>query len=142
MPTTTTDPIEGDGYRHFSIPVDLDLLETSALDLLTEWVPGYEGNIIAMEFHTMTPGTGSGADQDITLEIDGVAPNGGALNLLLADTDTTGKIKKATAIDGQNGLNHFGKAGKISVKVAASGTAFTAGTGALVLTLQNTQDLA
>ena len=144
MATQTSNPTEGKGYRTESVPVQLVVLQTSALDLVTDYVPGFEGNVIALSFLTTEVGTGAGATQSISLTIDNgsgaEAPSGGVLTLALADTTPTGKIKAATAIDGTNAKNHFTKTGKISVKVAASGTAFTAGSGAIRLLLQNTQD--
>lgn len=139
MPNSTVVVASGKGNFILSIPVALVTLQTSALSLLTDWLPGFEGNIVAIDFVTNAVGTGAAATQSISVTVNDVATTGGVLTLALADTTPAGKIKLGTAVT-QNSLAHFIATSRINVLVAASGTAFTAGSGALLLTVQNVQD--
>ena len=109
-------------------------LSTSAIDLLTGFTPGHAFKLVSFAFVTTVAGTGTSASQTFNLEIGSTNVTGGSLNLLLADTDTIGKIKTATAITAAN----IGTAtDTISLEMAASGTVFTAGAGYFTITLQN-----
>jgi hypothetical protein len=126
----------GPGVSSVWIPLVLASMTTGAADLMTSWIPGHTGKILKMEFVTTTLGTGSGASQILNLEIGATDLTGGVLTLLLADTTPLGKVKAATAI---TALNEFTATDAISLEVAASGTVFTAGSGAIILQIQNTQ---
>jgi hypothetical protein len=126
----------GPGVYTVSIPLALASMTTSAADLVTGWIPGHAGKILKVQFVTTTLGTGSGASQVINLEIGSTDVTGGVLTLLLADATPLGKIKDATAI---TAANEFTATDSISVEVAASGTVFTAGSGALLIQIQNLQ---
>ena len=122
------------GIQTVAIPLQLAAMTTSAADLMTTYTPGYAFELLSLEFITTTLGTGSGASQVLNLEIGTTNVTGGALTLALADTDTLGKKKAATAITAAN----VGTASDaISIEVAAGGTVFTAGAGFLLLKLRN-----
>lgn len=109
-------------------------LSTSALDLLTNYTPGYAFKLLSFDFVTTIAGTGSGASQTFNLEIGTTNTTGGSLNVTLASTDTVGKITAGTAITAAN----TGTASDtISIEMAASGTVFTAGAGAFLIGIQN-----
>ncbi len=133
---TNTQLGAGAGQFTISIPLALASMTTAAADLMTNWVPGFAGKLVKLEFVTTTLGTGASASQVINLEIGSTNVTGGVLTLLLADTTPLGKVTAATAI---TALNEFTATDTISIEVAASGTVFTAGAGALLLTVQNYQ---
>lgn len=109
-------------------------LSTSAIDLLTEYVPGFRGKLLKFDFVTTVAGTGSGASQVFNLEIETTNVTGGVLTVTLSSTDTIGKVTAGTAI---TAANTFSATQKLSIEMAASGTVFTAGAGYFVLKLQN-----
>lgn len=122
------------GVNTIAIPVQLAAMTTSAADLMSAYTPGYAFELLSVEFITTTLGTGAGASQVLNLEIGTTNVTGGALTLLLADTDTLGKKKAATAI---TAANTGSASDTISLEVAAGGTVFTAGAGFILLKLRN-----
>jgi hypothetical protein len=122
------------GIQTIAIPQALASMTTAAADLMTAYTPGYAFQLLSLEFVTTTLGTGASASQVINLEIGTTNVTGGVLTLLLADTDTLGKKKAATAI---TAANTGTAADTISIEVAASGTEFTAGAGYFLLKLRN-----
>lgn len=122
------------GIQTVAIPLNLVSMTTSAADLMTNYTPGYAFELLSLEFVTTKLGTGTSASQTINMEIGSTNVTGGALAILLADTDTLGKKKAASAITAAN----VGTASDtISFEVAASGTVFTAGEGYMLLKLRN-----
>lgn len=122
------------GVSVLSVPIQLASMTTSAADLVTEIVPGYKFKILAVDFVTTTLGTGSGASQTLNLEIGTTNLTGGVVNPTLSSTDTLGKVTSGTAVTAAN----TGSATDVlSVEVAASGTVFTAGSGVLLIKIQN-----
>jgi hypothetical protein len=109
-------------------------LSTSAIDLMTGYTPGYKFKLLGMHFVTTVAGTGASASQVFNLEIGTTNVTGGVLTLLLADTDTIGKITAATAI---TAANTGSASDTISLEMAASGTVFTAGAGYFAIRIQN-----
>jgi hypothetical protein len=122
------------GIQTVAIPLQLASMTTAAADLITNYTPGYAFELLSLEFVTTTLGTGASASQVLNLEIGTTNVTGGVLTLLLADTDTLGKKKAATAI---TAANVGTAADTISLEVAASGTVFTAGAGFALLKLRN-----
>lgn len=109
-------------------------LSTAAIDLLTNYTPGYRFKVLAFDFVTTVAGTGSGASQTFNLEIGTTNLTGGVLNPTLSSTDTIGKITAGSAITAAN----VGTASDtLSIEMAASGTVFTAGAGYFVIKIQN-----
>lgn len=109
-------------------------LSTSAIDLLTGYTPGHKFKLLGFSFVTTVAGTGTNASQVFNLEIGTTNTTGGVLTLALADTDTIGKVKAATAI---TAANTGSASDTISIEMAASGTVFTAGAGYFVIKIQN-----
>lgn len=107
---------------------------TSAIDMITTITPGYKFKILGLDFVTTVAGTGAGASQVFNLEIGTTNVTGGVCTVTLASTDTIGKITAGTAVTAAN----TGTASDtISLEMAASGTAFTAGSGYFVIKIQN-----
>lgn len=122
------------GIQTIAIPIQLASMTTAAADLMTNYVPGYAFELLSLEFVTTTIGAGAAASQVLNLEIGSTNVTGGVLTILLADTDTLGEKKAATAI---TAANVGTAADTLSIEVAASGTVFTAGAGYLLLKLRN-----
>lgn len=133
---TTSDTLAATvGIVTVAIPqANLASMTTAAADLLTNYTPGYAFELLALSFITTTIGAGASASQVINLEIGTTNVTGGVLTILLADTDTLGKKKDATAI---TAANVGTAADTISIEVAATGTAFSAGSGYFLLKLRN-----
>jgi len=122
------------GITTVSIPIQLDSMTTSAADLVTAYVPGYKFKILAVDFATTTVSTGEGASQVLNLEIGTTNVTGGVVTATLAGTDTLGELTAGTAV---TATNTGSASDTISVEVAASGTVFTAGSGVLLIKIQN-----
>jgi hypothetical protein len=125
----------GTGVMTIPIPIQLASMTTSAADLITAYTPGFAGKILSADFVTTTLGTGSGATQAINLEVGTTNLTGGVVTVTLASTDTLGEISAGTAV---TAANTFTASDSISIEVAAGGTVFTAGSGVLLLRVQNT----
>lgn len=112
-------------------------LSTAAIDLLTNYTPGFRFKILSIDFVTTVAGTGSGASQTFNLEIGTTNLTGGVVNVTLASTATVGAITAGSAVT----ANNTGTASdNISLEMAAGGTVFTAGAGYFVIRLQNLDD--
>lgn len=110
-------------------------LSTAAIDIMTNYTPGFDGDIIGFKFITTVAGTGASASQVFNLEVNTTNLTGGLLTLTLASQATIGTITSATAITGGA---HFGPTDTISIEMAASGTVFTAGAGYFVIEMRAT----
>lgn len=134
--TAATTLAAGVGVQTIAIPLTslATGLSTSAIDLLTNFTPGYRFKVLGFAFVTTVAGTGTSASQVFNLEIGTTNLTGGVLTLTLASQATIGTVTSATAITAAN----VGTAtDTISIEMAAGGTVFTAGAGYFVLTIQN-----
>lgn len=122
------------GIFTLAIPIQLSSMTTSAADLVTAYVPGFRGKILAASFATTTISTGDAASQVLNFEINSTNVTGGVVTVTLAGTDTLGELTAGTAI---TAANTFTASDSISLEVAASGTVFTAGEGTLFVKMQN-----
>lgn len=134
--TASTTLAAGTGVQTVVIPLTslATGLSTSAIDLLTNYTPGYKFKILAFDFVTTVAGTGSGASQTFNLEIGTTNLTGGVINTTLASTSAIGAITAGTAITANNTGT---STDTISIELAAGGTVFTAGGGYFLLKLQN-----
>ncbi len=134
--TAGTTLAAGVGVNTITIPLTslATGLSTAAIDLLTNYTPGYRFKVLSFAFVTTVAGTGTSASQVFNLEIGTTNVTGGALTLLLADTDTIGKVTSATSI---TAANVGTSTDTLSIEMAASGTVFTAGAGYFVIKIQN-----
>ena len=109
-------------------------LGTSAATVIT-WTPGHRFKLLSVIARTAVAGTGSSASQVLTAKINGTAMTGGVLTLTLANQQTTyGQNVSATSItDGNEGDSND----IITLVLAASGTAFSAGQVDLLFQIQN-----
>jgi hypothetical protein len=118
-------------YNTVAIPVTLSVADNC--DLVTDYVPGFAGKIVGMQFVTQVVASTAGKTADISLEIEAVAVTGGALALTTAKCDTVGKVAAATAITGTNTIT---AASKISVLAGNTATPFVEGSGTLYITFE------
>lgn len=119
-------------YNTVSLPIVFPT-GTSAIDLITNYPVGYKGKIIGWHIVASVAATGASASQTINLEINTTDVTGTATAFALADLNAIGKVK-AGGVPTAN--NEFEAGDTISVELAASGTAFTAGSGHVVLLLE------
>lgn len=135
---TVTAAAAGIGVYDLVIPVtpNMSTLTTGGVDLTTGIVIGHKFKLLSWEFITTLAGTGSGASLVFNMEIQttdvGTVPS--TCTVTLAGTDTIGKRTAGTAI---SGANTGSATDALSIEVAGSGTAFTAGTGYFVIKVQN-----
>lgn len=109
-------------------------LSTGALDLLTNYVPGFAFKLLSFDWVTTIVGAGGGASQTFNLEIGSTNVTGGTLNPTLASTNTIGAITAGSAIT----ANNTGTASDtLSIEMAGGGTVFSSGSGYFVIKLQN-----
>ncbi len=143
LPTALTDNSTGTasntiaagvGVTTLTFAVDLASLTTLARELVTDYVLGYAFKILSVDFAVTDEGTGAGATQTINLEINSTNLTGGVINPTLANTATAGALVAGTAVTAANTGN---AAATISIEVAAGGTIFTAGTGIILVRIQN-----
>lgn len=137
-PLASHDHGEGSVFGTLVIPVaDLSDIALNT-ELLTDFEPGFAGNIESFHFVTgLTPVTTAGKDIDLVIHIGAVATTGGVLTLLSADLAAAGAIKKATAITAGNA---FDADDKLSVVCSEATAAFAEGNGYLVIVYSQTHD--
>ncbi|KKM14326.1 hypothetical protein LCGC14_1707240, partial [marine sediment metagenome] len=107
---------------------------TSAADMVTDYVPGFKFKLLAIDFVTSIAGTGSSASQLFNLAIGSVDVTLGVCTVTLASTNAVGELTAGAAI---TGAQEGSATDAISIEMAASGTAFTAGAGTFIVTIQN-----
>lgn len=111
-----------------------------AIDLLTNYVPGYRFKIIKCDWVTTVAGTGAGATQTFNMEI-GVTNVTHTLTVTLASTATIGAV--TAGVPNPIVAANVGTAtDTFSIEMAAGGTVFTAGAGYFLVEIANldTQD--
>lgn len=119
-------------YTFLSFPIEFPT-GTSASDLVTGFTPGFRGKIVGWDIVASVAATGDGAAQVLNLEINSTDVTGSSFTLALADVNAIGKVKAGGT---PTALNEFDENDTISVELAASGTAFTAGSGLIILKIE------
>lgn len=119
-------------YTYVSFPLVFPT-GTSAIDLVTGFTPGFRGKVTGWHISCAVAGTGTSASQTINLEINATDVPGTATAFVLASLNAIGKIQVGGV---PTGGNEFSETDTISAELAASGTAFTAGSGLLTLQLE------
>lgn len=109
---------------------------TGAVDLVTNYVPGFKFKVLGWDFTTSLPGTGAGATLVFNMEIGAVdigsTPSTCTVNL--AGTDTLGKRTAGTTV---TGANTGSASDTFTIEAAAGGTAFVTGSGEFHVRVQN-----
>jgi hypothetical protein len=122
--------VDAEGEEVLSFPVTLATIG-GAVDVVTNWSPGFAGRVVAVAFVVTTPVTTAGKAATLNLEINTTNLTGGLLALTSANATPLGKVIAGTAITAGN---QFEADDTISVE-AASVTAFTEGAGVLLVTV-------
>lgn len=115
-------------YSTLSIPVVLANIADG--DIVTNYTPGFVGELISSQFIVTDPATTTGHGSILSLEIGAAPVTGGALPLTSANCTPLGNVVAGSAITAGNS---FTALDTISV-IASSTNAFTDGQGVLVLT--------
>lgn len=106
-----------------------------AIDLLTNYVPGYRFKLLKFDFITTVAGTGAGASQIFNLEI-GTTNVTNTLTVTLASTAAIGQLTSG-APNPIVAANVGTATDTLSIEMAAGGTVFTAGAGYFLIQIQN-----
>jgi predicted RecA/RadA family phage recombinase len=115
-------------YGTFVFPVTNSTIADA--DIVTSFTPGFAGRIEKFAYVCHTPNVDAEKASTLNLEIGTVDVTGGVLALTSAKLTPLGKVSASTDITAKN---VFTATDTISIE-AASTVAFTAGTGALVIT--------
>lgn len=118
-------------YSQICIPVNFADLDNK--EVLTDFVPGYAGEIVKAELVVVSPATTADKAAELTLDVEATPVTGGTISPTSANTATMGAIVAGTAITADN---TFTNANKISIKASNVGTPFIEGTGVVILTLK------
>jgi hypothetical protein len=113
-----------------SIPIILSKI-TGAVDVVTNYVPGFAGTINKVSFVVTDPATTASKAVTLNLKINTTDLTGGVVSLTSANCTPLGKVIDGTTVTGNN---VFGATDSISVK-ASSVTAFAEGQGVLLIVL-------
>lgn len=128
------------GYvrQHLAITVPFTgfLSVATAANLMLSKTLGFAAELEKVEFVTTVVGTGTSASRTINVR-KGSATGTlcGTLNPTLANQGTLGAVLAGT-VTTTAGANLFGDSDTLTIEFPASGTAFTAGGGDLILTLR------
>ena len=125
----------GNNIQVLVLPVNLPSI-AGAQDVVTNLYPGFAGIIESVDFLVNAPVTTAAKAATISPFVNSTAVTGGALALTSAAATPMGKLINGTEI---TALNSFGATDTISFK-ATSVTAFTEGSGELVVRLRRAQN--
>lgn len=117
-----------------TLPLDMTVLANG--QAIAAFAPGFSGRIAKIQYIATKAATGAGATATLTPRITAVggaatALTGGVTTPTLANAGALGAVVAGTAITGNN---YFGPQDTIDLQTSAY-TAFTAGTGYLLVTL-------
>jgi hypothetical protein len=124
----------------YSISFDANLAAgppagTSAADMVTDYICGHAFKLLALDFVTSIAGTGTSASQIFNLAIGATDVTAGTCTVTLASTSAVGELTAGATV---TAANTGSATDTLSIEMAASGTAFTAGAGTFLITIQNT----
>lgn len=120
-------PVPDGGAFSFSFQVNLANITNA--DVLTNFTPGFAGEITGFEFTTNVPVTTAARTAALNLEVGTTDVTGGVLTITSAAATPLGKVISATAITANNS---FDDDDTISIEASAV-TAFAEGTGTLII---------
>ena len=122
----------GVGVMTVSIPVNLASI-TGTQDILTTYTPGYKFKILALDFAVNVPVTTGSKLASINAEIGTTNLTGGVIALTSANCTPMGAVVAGSAITAAN----TGSAADTISFEAASVTAFSEGSGEILMKIQN-----
>lgn len=133
--TRTASGTTGMAQSNSFIQIPVNLVDMDNVDVITDYTPGFAGEIVKISFITGEPAVTSGKSADISALVNATPVTGGVLGLTTVGVDARGKVVDATAITANNA---FSAVDTISVTVADTITAFGEGSGILVIQLKQT----
>lgn len=107
---------------------------TTAAEIVTDWVAGYEFLVEKVRAFVAIAGTGAGATRTLRV-LKGASTVVATATVTLASTDTLGEEQTFTVTD-DDATNLFTDTDVLTVDFPNGGTAFTAGALNLLLTLR------
>lgn len=116
-----------------TIPLYTNLVDITAADILSLYVPGYKFKILAMDFVVDKPATTGSKAATLTPKISTVAVTGGVVALTSALCTPAGALVSGSAVTAAN-------TGSASASISLTGssvTAFVEGNGWVLLKIQN-----
>lgn len=116
-----------------TLPFYTNLIDITAADILSLYVPGYKFKILAMDFVTDKPATTGSKAATLTPKISTVAVTGGVVALTSALCTPAGALVAGSAV---TAANTGSAAASISITGSAV-TAFVEGNGWVLLKVQN-----
>ena len=127
------------------IPVTIPVFATSAIanaDELTDYIPGFNFEVVKIDFVTVTPITTGGKTATITPYIDGTAIAGGVVTAL-AGTKAKGVVSNVWLQNQTPQALHIygGPTSKLRITASAV-TAFTEGAGYFLVQIRNIGNVA
>jgi len=123
------------GIARMVIPFQIALAGVTDADILTDYTPGFAGQIVKVDFAVSVAVTTGSKLSTLAVHIGAVATTGGVLALTSANCTPKGAVVAGTTI---TALNVFAATDTISI-VASSTTAFIEGAGWIMLQLLASQ---
>lgn len=117
-----------------TLEFSMNLADITAADLITNYIPGYNGKILATHAFATKPATTAAKAATLTPKVNATPVTGGALALTSANMTPAGAKVDSAAI---TALNTFLPTDTIGI-TAASVTAFVEGSVTIIIDLQNT----
>lgn len=118
---------------YVKVCIPLTLTGADNADILTEYTPGFAGEIVNLESIVTTPATTAAKTATLTMEIGTTAVTGGELALTSANCTPLGKVVACSAI---TDTNSFAADDTISILAANTETPFIEGVVSIILTLK------
>lgn len=125
------------GVGKFIMPIFINLAQLADGEVLTTFTPGFKGKILALDFLVEVAVTTASKLSSLNMEIGTTNLTGGVVALTSANCTPKGVEVAGTAV---TAANAFSATDTISIE-AASTTAFSEGSGWLLVSMQN-MDLA
>lgn len=143
-PTAITDSTTGAttatfaaGVGVYDMSFSVSLINTGAVDVVTGVVIGHKFKILSWEFVTSgVKGVGSGASRVYNMEI-GTTDVGSVASTLTLTEASTSDFGERTAGTAVSGANTGTASDAFSIEIATGGTDFSAGSGTIVVKIQN-----
>jgi hypothetical protein len=127
-------PVVGGAQAPSVITLHVDLATAAATgDILTDWTPGFAGEIVSIAFAVTEDATTAGGDITINPEINATNVTGGVLTL----TTATVNLDAVIAASAVTAANVFDANDTITFEAVVTG-AFTEGEGDILITVKST----
>lgn len=130
----TINAVAGAAKFPLTFGVTFASMGTGGGTLVGAFTPGFAFKIVSTSLNVAVAGTGTSATQSLNWKIGSTNVTGGVINPTLADTNAVGNNVAGSSITAANtGL----LTDTLSLVYATGGTAFTAGSGSVIVILEN-----